>query len=377
MFEYADWAGLTMADFPLAWLLFTMGMCIPLSHEKVEKRAFARRNIFSKVLRRTAILLILGLLMNNGSDLSHWRLSGPLQRAAVAYFCCYSLVLYVRKRGPHVADEQDEDVGETQVLLRPVFFKSPLKDLIPYWRQWLVIALIIFIHEIIADYLPVPDCPTGYVGPGGISEDSQYVGCTGGAAGYIDRLILGDNHVSPTPTCLDEYNCQPFDSSNLLGYLTCIVTCYIGVQAGRILCSFRTPDSRLRRWVFWGMSLSLLGILMTEARVNDGWIPINRNLWSLSFVCVTAGGAFIVQIVIHIIVDCVNMWGGAPFKYVGRNTLLIFVAQEVFKNYFPFSFYTTETISSHSLLLTSNLVGLTAWVTIAYLMHCNSFYVKI
>ena len=40
----------------------------------------------------------------------------------------------------------------------------------------------------------------GYVGPGGIADGGLYSNCTGGAAGYIDRLIFG-SHMYQHPTC--------------------------------------------------------------------------------------------------------------------------------------------------------------------------------
>ena len=43
-------------------------------------------------------------------------------------------------------------------------------------------------------------CPTGYLGPGGLHENSKYWNCTGGAAGYIDIKFFGAGHIYPFPT---------------------------------------------------------------------------------------------------------------------------------------------------------------------------------
>lgn len=51
------------------------------------------------------------------------------------------------------------------------------------------------IHTSITFFLPVPGCPKGYLGPGGLYNKSSNVNCTGGAAGYIDRLVIGENHM--------------------------------------------------------------------------------------------------------------------------------------------------------------------------------------
>lgn len=40
----------------------------------------------------------------------------------------------------------------------------------------------------------------GYLGPGGLAEDGKYIDCTGGAAGYIDRVIFGSAHIYQNPT---------------------------------------------------------------------------------------------------------------------------------------------------------------------------------
>lgn len=42
--------------------------------------------------------------------------------------------------------------------------------------------------------------PSGYLGPGGIGDWGKYPNCTGGAAGYIDRLLLGDDHIYQHPS---------------------------------------------------------------------------------------------------------------------------------------------------------------------------------
>lgn len=44
-------------------------------------------------------------------------------------------------------------------------------------------------------------CPRGYLGPGGIGDFGNYLNCTGGAAGYIDRLVLGEKHIYQHPSC--------------------------------------------------------------------------------------------------------------------------------------------------------------------------------
>ena len=53
--------------------------------------------------------------------------------------------------------------------------------------------------------LPVPGCPTGYTGPGGIHNNSMNWDCIGGAAAYVDKLVLGETHIYKWPTAREIY----------------------------------------------------------------------------------------------------------------------------------------------------------------------------
>ncbi len=119
----------------------------------------------------------------------------------------------------------DDDVAPP---LRIELFKSVLQ----YWIQWLVVILITIAWILITFLLHVPNCPTGYIGPGGKHDYGKYQNCTGGkilynrifihlffiifsfvgAAGYIDRLILGISHLYDQPTCQEIYDTKiPYD----------------------------------------------------------------------------------------------------------------------------------------------------------------------
>ncbi len=87
--------------------------------------------------------------------------------------------------------------------------------------------LITTIWILITFLLHVPNCPTGYIGPGGKHDHGKHQNCTGGkilhylfilyylflgAAGYIDQLILGYSHLYDQPTCQEIYDTKiPYD----------------------------------------------------------------------------------------------------------------------------------------------------------------------
>ena len=59
----------------------------------------------------------------------------------------------------------------------------------------------------------------GYLGPGGLHDDWHAPGCAGGAAGYIDRLLLGTSHVFQRSDAVRVYGGDPTDPEGLLGML--------------------------------------------------------------------------------------------------------------------------------------------------------------
>ncbi len=50
--------------------------------------------------------------------------------------------------------------------------------------------LVLALHSYLTFLLPVPGCPSGYLGPGGLQNEGQYRNCTGGSARYIDIMVI-------------------------------------------------------------------------------------------------------------------------------------------------------------------------------------------
>ena len=63
---------------------------------------------------------------------------------------------------------------------------------------------------------------------------------------------------------------------------------------------------------------SLLGTALCEGEKNGGAIPLNKNLWSLSFILLMAGGGYLLLALCYLLVDVTHLWNGVPFKYPGQ-----------------------------------------------------------
>jgi len=218
----------------------------------------------------------------------------------------------------------------------------------------------------------VPGCGTGYLGPGGIGDYGSHRNCTGGAAGYLDQMLFGTQFIYNWPTCRDVYKTGAYDPEGALGSLNSIFLCWLGVQLGRILLDHKTNLPRVARCIVWGSVLCLIGGTLCKFAKNGGWIPLNKNLWSLSFVLVMGGLGFLVFALCYLLVDWMKLWNGAPMKYVGMNSILIYCGHEVLGGYFPFSW--NIKIPSHLAVLSSNLIGVICWNLIAWQCYRKKFF---
>ncbi|XP_007933232.1 heparan-alpha-glucosaminide N-acetyltransferase [Orycteropus afer afer] len=369
-FKHASWNGLTVADLVFPWFVFIMGSSIFLSMTSILQRGYSKFKLLGKIAWRSFLLICIGIVIVNPNyclgPLS-WdkvRIPGVLQRLGITYFVVAMLELLFAKPVPeNCASERS---------------CSSLRDIVFSWPQWLFILMLESIWLSLTFFLPVPGCPTGYLGPGGIGDFGKYPNCTGGAAGYIDRVLLGDDHLYQHPSSAVLYHTKvAYDPEGILGTINSIVIACLGVQAGKILLYYKDQTKGiLIRFTVWCCILGLISVALTKVSENEGFIPVNKNLWSISYVTALSSFAFFILLVLYPIVDVKGLWSGTPFFYPGMNSILVYVGHEVFKNYFPFQ-WKLEDSQSHKEHLTQNIVATTLWVLIAYILYKKKVFLKI
>lgn len=117
-------------------------------------------------------------------------------------------------------------------------------------------------------------------------------------------------------------------------------------------------------------------VALTKISENEGFIPINKNLWSISYVTTLSSFAFFILLVLYPIVDVKGLWTGAPFFYPGMNSILVYVGHKVFEGYFPFQWKLQDN-QSHREHLTQNIVATALWILIAYVLYRKKIFWKI
>jgi len=363
-FNHSKWNGLTVADLVFPWFVWIMGTALAYSFLSLSRSKAGKCTIFLKIIRRSMTLFVLGLLVNSGGtqNFKKWRVMGVLQRFSLTYLITASVQLLFMSN------------NSKNTSRKYVHF---MQDVTIYWKEWIVHLGLILLHSLLTFLLHVPGCPTGYLGPGGLANDGINVTlCTGGAAGYIDRTVLGDSQVYNDPTCREIYDTNtPYDPEGILGTLTSCFLCFLGLQAGKILTTYKNPKSRVSRFLVWSFILGLIAGILCKFSKNDGWIPVNKNLWSLSYIFTMASMAFLLLTFCYVMVDVYNIWTGAPFFYPGMNSIVVYVCHEVFNQ--PFQTFWDIHPASHAIALLMNIWDVTFWVLMSVYLYYKNIFINV
>lgn len=244
-------------------------------------------------------------------------------------------------------------------------------------KHWCVILAITSIYLIIIFVAKVPGCERGYDGPGGIHDYLKHQNCTaGGVTGYIDRVVLGEKHLYQWARIKHVYDSSVFDPEGIFGSFTTILQVFLGVQCGTIMMVFPTPRDRIRRWLGWSVGLMIMTFVLTLFSWDDGIIPINKNLWSLSFVTITVSLAFAMFTLIYYVADLLNLFEDfwKIFLYPGMNAIILYVGHSVLHSAWPFHF-AVNSMNTHFIILLENCYTVTVWILISfYLYHKKIFF---
>ncbi|OQR92145.1 heparan-alpha-glucosaminide N-acetyltransferase-like, partial [Thraustotheca clavata] len=298
--SHATWNGLNPADCVFPWFVWIMGVTMNIGIKSHIKRKVPHWKLLLTSFWRGIKLFCLGLLVNNIHDLSTGRIPGVLQTFAFAYFAV------------------------TLAIVAGLYFGS--RSYLGRVVEASIIIIYALVYIFIVFFLPVPDCPTGYFGPGGDGDDGLYRDCPGGAHRVVDRYIFGDAHMLGGGTFSGVYGSPgPWDPEGFLNWVSASVLAYLGyVVAGGFL-NQECWKRKTAMLVVPGVITGLIGLILCGFKINDGFIPINKNLWSVSFVLVTSALGCFGLAFMYLLVDKFKIWSGIPFLYAGMNAIVLYV----------------------------------------------------
>ncbi len=326
--RHAQWHGMTLTDLVFPFFLFIVGTAMMFSFSKYD---FCRtKEVYQKILRRTVIIFIIGLLAHLfgtlalGKGIENFRIMGVLQRIAL----CYGIagILAIRFKIQHL-----------WIIL--------IITLLGYWQ---LLSLT-----------------------GGYELTSNLVLT-------IDKSILGESH-------LWKGNGVPFDPEGLLSTIPAIMTVILGFFAGVMIHTTSDQKDNVKKMFIMGGILIVLGWLWSFT------FPINKQLWTSSYVFMTGGIAFCVLGALVWIID-INEKRSAFrfFEIFGTNSLFVFAASGVWTNtmlaiqvgdvslykYLYTQFCVPVAGDLNGSLLFA-LLHVFAWWTILYIMYRQKVFIKI
>ncbi|ELR68324.1 N-acetylglucosamine related transporter, NagX [Fulvivirga imtechensis AK7] len=264
---HAGWHGCTLTDLVFPFFLFIVGVAVCLSLSRAVEDKGRHKQIIFTVLKRSVILFLIGLFLNAFPyfDLYHLRIPGVLQRIAVVFFICAFLYL---KTGWKVQ----------------VYIGSAI--LMVYWLLFLII--------------PIPGAATGSLESGA------------NLAAWVDSQLLTGHMWEVTKT---------WDPEGVLSTLPAIVTGIIGVLVGQWLMADRTEKEKVI-YLFVAANLLIVAGLFW-----DLFFPINKSLWTSSYVLYTAGIAIHFLAFLYWLLDIKmqrsKFW--TPFKAFGINAIFVYM----------------------------------------------------
>jgi predicted acyltransferase len=273
--EHAAWHGWTPTDLIFPFFLFIVGVSMTISLNKMSERGISRNQLFLKTTKRAALIFLVGLALHSfpwiGYDFSHIRIPGVLQRIAIAYFGASVIYLFVRTLQMRV----------------------------------LAVAILLFGYWALQTLVPVPGGLTGVLQPG----------LDFGA--YIDRAVFTEAHLWKSA--------KTWDPEGLLSSFPAMGTVLLGAFAGEWLRSNRPPHERVSGLFVGGLIAMILGAMW-------GWsFPINKPLWTSSYVVFTAGIAAQTFALCYWLIDVhgYQRWA-KPFVIFGTNALAAFFLSGIF-----------------------------------------------
>ena len=273
--EHSRWNGWTPTDLVFPFFVFIVGVAMAFSFRSRIERGDSRGKLFAHVLWRGVVLFALGIFINsfpNHFQPATIRIYGVLQRIALCYVITSLLALWTERR--------------TQVAIA-------LGCLIGYW--------------IMMRYVSVP----GYGVP---THDIPLLDPDRNLVAWLDRKLLWGHLYEGTR-----------DPEGLLSTIPAVATCVIGLLTGGWLRSYRSLAAKMMGLAEAGVALVLAG------KIFNLWFPINKKLWTSSYVLFTAGLALICLALCYWVLD-IRQWRGRwtkLFLVFGMNAIAAYVLSEV------------------------------------------------
>ena len=278
--NHAEWNGLTPTDLVFPTFAFVIGVSIVFAFSARLAKGASRGELAKHTIERAVTLLIFGIIVNNFPffHLAHMRFYGVLQRLAICYLVCGLFYLYDQRAS----------------------------------TKWIALASALVGYWVLVRWVPIP-------GVGLPGRDVPFMDMTQNLVSWIDR------HLFPYHLYLYPPDHNVRDPEGMLSNLPAIGTTLMGVLAGIWLRSSRSVKAK---------SAGLAGACLGSLAVGHLWsleFPLNKNMWTSSFVLVAGGYSLALLTVCYWTVEQMNWRKGWTYVWIvfGSNAIAAYMFSEL------------------------------------------------
>lgn len=272
--EHAPWHGCTPTDLVFPFFLFAVGNAMAFVMPRFEQAGPA--TFWKKIIKRTGLIFLIGLLLHwspfvkweddhlVAKSLDNLRILGVLQRIALCYFFASIIVFYGKTKGAFVFS-----------------------------------GILLLLYWFITVWLGTPGDPfslEGYFGTG------------------IDKAVLGEAHMYKGEGV-------PYDPEGITSTMPSIVQVVFGFMVGQYIQQKGKTYEMLTNLMIAAVVLIVAGLCW------DLVFPINKKIWTSSYVLYTTGLAMLTISVLIYLIEFKEIKGAWSkfFDVFGKNPLFIFV----------------------------------------------------
>ncbi|WPV00909.1 DUF5009 domain-containing protein [Mucilaginibacter sp. cycad4] len=271
-FTHPDWNGFHLYDLIFPLFLFMAGVSTPFSVGRELEKGKTRRQLLLRVIKRAFILVLLGLVVNNGLKImpvSEIRFPSVLGRIGIAYMFANIIYLYSTERWQM------------------------------FWFGFFIIG-----YWLLLKFTSAPGFPMGDLT------------MKGNFASYVDRSIL------PGRLYLGIH-----DPEGLFSTIPAISTGILGILTGLLLK--KGGITQMRKVA----TMAVVGVIfLILAQIWNLDFPINKNLWTSSFVLHVGGLSLLLMALFYYVIDVKGYQKWAfYFRVIGMNSILIYISGHFIK----------------------------------------------